>query len=910
MARQIIYATPLTSFKSAVWYGQAVYRQYAKLKNHLKQHLGEEYAHFFAEPHISDDDLQGFSKPTWSSEVISKNAIPFTQLSESAQSVVLPILEQRIQAIQGYAQKMLQSEHTEDNRWGQLMLKALEIPGYEQILVENNTPVLVVWGFTQNPPEGDGAQAKGSFPLKSATFSEITPPNSFNEPPPKPAEPPSEEQETENEAPDSNLNTQNPTKIPEATSTPQAPASDEDKNNSTDDSQAKPGSPFKKQQAAKSNAASSGKSKTAGTPKNTKQALEPLPQKEETQTPPPTSPPVLAHPAAGCLRFWWVALLLLLLLLLLFFGLRACSGGSTALPDQPGVVVPIDSTKIEPAPDSSAFIIADRLNIALSGNNKNIQAFANAFKKQYPGSAYKIIYYDTLTCRIQIQVPAAERDTIKNALPGQLPEFKMLIWYEGMFERSGVPNDPAFGDIRTYWYIDRVHAQAVWNTNRGDSALVIAIIDDGFDLNHPELKGKIYKPWNVPAHSPDVNTGKSSYHGTHVAGTATAWADNRMGATGIAPNCKLMPIQVGDYNGLMSSTAIIDGVLYAINQGASVINMSLGLKMPDEINSFPAPVQREMINTYFKEEEVFWNELFRMAYDRNVVVVLAGGNQDIMIGVDPMQRTPYTINVSATDPRNSKASFSNFGEYSTISAPGVEVFNTVPGGKYDFLSGTSMAAPVVSGGIALLKSINPALSFDQIVDIIQSTGIPVAAPPDRPIGPLLQLDKAAGLAGAQRQKMPIANCPEAQRKIDSLLQEIDKIRRMCPQDSTTTDTMRMPPKLQDLSFAEGRWKSTTYIHNEEGEKVTLYYDFFANGSGKITLIESDNTQCVAELGLSIRNNTFLVSQKGQAICTPPPRNYNPYYFECKPDASGCAECSAQNKVNQNNRFTFRLVKIR
>lgn len=610
-------------------------------------------------------------------------------------------------------------------------------------------------------------------------------------------------------------------------------------------------------------------------------------------------------------RVWWLWLGALLLLVLVS-SLRQCSTKKTnPLPAQPGKLVPIDSAKITEDPKKARSIVADRLNVALTGSNKNVTEFAKAFKTAYPEANYKVIYYDTLTHRLQLEVPASVRENIKKDLPTKLDKFKMLIWYEGIFQRNYKPNDPGFENRKQSWHHEMVKAFGAWEVTRGDSNLVVAVIDDGFDLTHPEFKGKIYKPWNVPAYSDRVNTERASVHGTHVAGVAIGLADNGKGASGIAPNCRFMPVQVGDANGLMSTTAIIDAVLYAINNGADVVNLSLGMMMPRGTGLLSPRIQREIINSFYKDEEAFWNDLFKVAYDKNVMIVLAAGNQNLMVGLDPMQRSPHTIKVSAVDLGQNKARFSNYGDKSTISAPGVQIYSSLPGNTYNYLDGTSMAAPVVTGGIALIKSANPTMTHNDIVDLLQSTGIPVSS--SARMGNIIQLDRALGITQKGRDKMPKVDCPDAQSRIDELAREIEKIKQACQKDEGTGDTLRIPtdPKEGDFKFAVGRWKSTTYLYStEDGEKVTIYFDFYSDGTGKVTLTEPNGRQCSADLSLALLSGQFNINQTLAASCMPPPKTYTPYTFECKTDENGYAECIAQNKVVKANRFKFRLVKIR
>ena len=286
-----------------------------------------------------------------------------------------------------------------------------------------------------------------------------------------------------------------------------------------------------------------------------------------------------------------------------------------------------------------------------------------------------------------------------------------------------------------------------------------------------------------------------------------------------------MPIRIGDERGLMTQTATVDGVLYAINQGADVINMSLGMMVSPDVARLPIHIQKDIIANSMKREELFWRQLFKIADDNNVTIVLAGGNQNVLIGLDPMSRTDYTINVSATDRNNRKAGFSNFGALSTISAPGVDIVSSVPPrGSYEPLQGTSMAAPIVTGAVALLKSINPDLTNEEVKSILVRTALPLSDD----VGPLLQLSQALGVVDSNAVNLPEeVSCEEdIKAKVDSLLAEIERLKRECP-DAFKRDTMEIPEVIEDLNFSLGLWQSTTLITNDQNEKVIIQFEFRA-----------------------------------------------------------------------------------
>ncbi|KAB1157960.1 S8 family serine peptidase [Flavobacterium luteum] len=414
------------------------------------------------------------------------------------------------------------------------------------------------------------------------------------------------------------------------------------------------------------------------------------------------------------------------------------------LPPQQGVLPPIDGNpEIIPGNPS---IIGNRINILMENEDKSIMDLAKDFKVKYPDDKYKVVYYDNVVKRMQIEIPSQEREKIKQEIPTKFsPIYKLFVFDEALLEGEYSPNDPAFKDNNKNWYLQKIKVPEAWDVSRGSDKITVAIVDNGFNLSHPELKSKVVQPYNVWTHSNTIFPQKVD-HGTHVAGTALAIADNNLGLCGIAPNCKFMPIQVANEKGIMTTTSVLDGILYALYQGADVINVSLGGQFKG-LAQFPEREQIDLIQNHFKEEERLWLEIMRIAAKHNATIVVAAGNDNILAGIDALQRPDQFITVSAIDRNNSslnKANFSNYGPYSKISAPGVGIYSTVGANSYQIMDGTSMAAPIVSGAVALMKSIKPNLSTKEIICILQNTGLPV----NDKIGKLIQLDKAMQIVKA------------------------------------------------------------------------------------------------------------------------------------------------------------------
>jgi len=391
------------------------------------------------------------------------------------------------------------------------------------------------------------------------------------------------------------------------------------------------------------------------------------------------------------------------------------------LPKQVGQIKPIDTTKIINDSLNQRRIVSNLVNIAIKNSTNSIAKFANELKQKYPSDDYKIVYIDSVISRLQVELPEKDRVNFKTEVKTKLNQYKLLVWDEMLFDNLKTFNDPKLNDNSTNWYLKTINIDRAWNQTTGDKNVVIAVIDNGFDLNHPELKNKSIKPYNVIDKSTNVSPSNKN-HGTHVTSTIIANGDNNQGLVGICPDCSFMPIKVEDQNGMMSNTYIIDAILYAIKNKADVVNLSLGIQIPMGLN-IPLQEQKDYINSSAKDEEEFWDDLFNYANDKNVTCVLAAGNSNIMTGFDPFQRSKNTIKVGAIDRNNTKASFSNFGPTTTIYAPGTNIYGAKPGNSYEVLEGTSMAAPIVSGFVGLLKSKNKNITNQQVISIISRNSI-------------------------------------------------------------------------------------------------------------------------------------------------------------------------------------------
>jgi thermitase len=318
-----------------------------------------------------------------------------------------------------------------------------------------------------------------------------------------------------------------------------------------------------------------------------------------------------------------------------------------------------------------------------------------------------------------------------------------------VMEAAFVPNDPYYaspyatshyGNI-SQWAPQFIKADLAWNVTLGDPSVVIAVVDTGIDPNHPDLAGKIVLSKNY------VKGEKATDmfgHGTHVAGIAAAGINNGTGTAGICGRCSLMSIKALGADGSGMTSDVASGIAYATDFGARVINLSLG-------SGSRTTVIRDALD---------------YALSHNVLPVVAMGNANS----DQVGDLGYwysALSVGALDQRGAKASFSNFGLQTDVTAPGVAVLSTMPtyavtlntqyGYKmnYDALSGTSMATPIVAGMAGLLFSRNPALTATQVKGILESTAGDAASFSLTSGFGAVHADSAIALAGQAESVAPV-----------------------------------------------------------------------------------------------------------------------------------------------------------
>ena len=474
----------------------------------------------------------------------------------------------------------------------------------------------------------------------------------------------------------------------------------------------------------------------------------------------------------GCLGCLGRVLLFLVLLFIFFFLLsqfRSCSeqrGGDdgyepvetpidSLLPDEAdNVIPPINDDDV--IDDNGRQIVSNRLNVLFEAQvgEQLMMQWIEKFKSLYPGDEYKVLFYDVNTKLLAIEVPADRRRELLTALPQQIPDIPFMVFEESVMNPGYRPADTAFGNPDTTpWYFEPIKAYEAWDISKGSQDVIVAVVDSYFDLGNPEFaRSSIVQPYSVVNGSSDVSV-PSSFdtsnpspvlsHGTMVAAVAIGGMDNSHGSAGIAPECSFMPVSLGDRFGCL---AMLQGLLYAVNHSAQVVNISAGLAFSDQLSSLTVEQQIELARNELLAQEDVWKYVFDMCEKFKVTVVWAAGNENLFTALDASKRGENTIKVSAVDRNMSKADFSNFGNFadrniyeSTISAPGVGIYGEIPlSGAGAAVDGTSFSAPLVAGAVGLMKSIDPTHSTPEIASILQRTGRETTST----IGPVMQIAPA------------------------------------------------------------------------------------------------------------------------------------------------------------------------
>jgi subtilisin family serine protease len=320
-----------------------------------------------------------------------------------------------------------------------------------------------------------------------------------------------------------------------------------------------------------------------------------------------------------------------------------------------------------------------------------------------------------------LAVPAGRELTVRDQM-----RRKSDVSYAELDSRASVadttPDDPYFPSQRST-SLGQIKAPMAWDFTTGTSGFLVAVVDSGV-ANHADLAGKVVAGYDFV--NGDSNPTDDNGHGTHVAGIIAAASNNALGVTGLCWGCQILPVKVLGADGTGATSAVANGVVYAADHGARVINLSLG-------STSASSTMKSAVD---------------YAVGKGAIVVAATGNQGCICVLYPAA-LPNVVAVGAVDKYNVLRSYSNTGPEVDLVAPGTNwTTSTVMDSGYAAFSGTSSATPVVASAAALAWSARPGLSATEIMARLKTTAVDLGVSgPDQAFGSGL-VDLAAATQSA------------------------------------------------------------------------------------------------------------------------------------------------------------------
>jgi thermitase len=273
-------------------------------------------------------------------------------------------------------------------------------------------------------------------------------------------------------------------------------------------------------------------------------------------------------------------------------------------------------------------------------------------------------------------------------------------------ESSAPPSDvvysqdsPTASDLKIQWALVRINALPMNRMMDSDSPVLVAVLDTGIDKDHEDLSGTVVAEIDL---SGGINAADVYGHGTAIAGIIAADVDNGLGIMGLAPESRLVNVKVADDDGRCQLAALAEGIIWAVDYGASVINISIELK----------------------ETSSILQEAIDYAWEHGALVIAAAGNDGDPLPVYPAA-CEHCLAVTAVQPNDVLAPLANYGGWVDCVAPGLDIYSTLPDNKYGYKHGTSFATAYVSGLAALLFAVAADTSSngylnDEVIRAIES----------------------------------------------------------------------------------------------------------------------------------------------------------------------------------------------
>lgn len=361
----------------------------------------------------------------------------------------------------------------------------------------------------------------------------------------------------------------------------------------------------------------------------------------------------------------------------------------------PTTIKPSDMSKVVIDPQTGNKIISNEVLVSFAEGTDpdTIEAIVDSIGGTIVGAIYGLGYY-------QIEIPdTGDASGVNDAINLLLTYPEVLVAEANGLGELGeiIPNDTKYS---SQWGPKKIRADEAWIISRG--SVIVAVVDTGVDYNHEDLSGKVIKGKDFADNDNDPMDKHS--HGTHVAGIIAAKTNNNKGIAGISWGSKILAVKIyKDGSGNGATCAITAAAIkYAVANGAKVINFS-SWNFPNKA------ILHDAIKDVVKKGSLF---------------VATAGNAGSSSKNYP-GAYPESFTVGSTTSTDSRSSFSNYGSWVDIAAPGSNILSTVPGNKYDYKSGTSMAAPHVAGAAAVVWSRHPSWTAAQVRERLEKTAKPL-----------------------------------------------------------------------------------------------------------------------------------------------------------------------------------------
>ncbi len=360
-------------------------------------------------------------------------------------------------------------------------------------------------------------------------------------------------------------------------------------------------------------------------------------------------------------------------------------------------------------------------------------------------------------------------------------------------------NDPYYPNA---WHLPKISAPSAWDSSQG-LGVTIAILDTGIDGAHPDLASRLVPGWNF--YDNNSNTSDVHGHGTKVAGAAAATTNNSSGVAGVAGQAKIMPIRIASPTATASSSKIASGLVYAADRGVRVANVSYANQ----------PMRSATITAsqYMK--------------DKGGLVTVSAGNNGINEGFIP---TTAMIPVSATGSNDVKTSWSSYGDYVAVAAPGSGIWTTVRGGTYGAVSGTSFSSPITAGVIALMMAANPKLKSTEIESLLFSTAKDLGATGRDPYYGYGRVDAATAVQVAKNATASLAAEIDTEIPVVSIIEPLSggTVSGIVPVDIQASDNV-------GVVRAE-LWVNNTSVAVDTSEPFAFSWDSVGAPNGETNLV--------------------------------------------------------------------------